>query len=191
MSRRVGDCKVIYLLRCRHHLVQNSKQLAAVQEYGYRPIINQFDFHHLAEASGFHFADKLADRSHKIFVKWFGNFGLSSVAPGGSRATTHIAVKRKLRNYKQGSKRFVHGDIHASIGIVKDSEGNNLFGQILRIVRRVVVCYTQQNDETFLDLADNLRFDFDLSARYALNYRSHLILSFGYLRKGSTSSVVY
>jgi len=131
--------------------------------------------HHFAEASGFDLADKLAGRSHKIFVKWFGNLGLSSVAPRRSQATAHIAVKRKLRNDKHGSSHFIHGDIHASIGIVKDSERHNLFGQILRIVWCVVVCYAQQNDETLLDLADNLFFDLDRSARDALNYRSHLI----------------
>src|SRR6266496_3695306 len=105
----------------------NSKKLPAVQQNGYWSIINQFKLHHLAEASGFDFADNLAGRSHKVLVKWFGNFGLSSVAPGRAQAAAHIAVKRKLRNHKQCTSRFVHGYIHASVVIVKDSERYNFF----------------------------------------------------------------
>jgi hypothetical protein len=44
----------------------------------------------------------------------------------------------------------------------------------LCILRCVIICYTQQNDETFLDFADNLFLDFDAGARNALNNSSHL-----------------
>jgi hypothetical protein len=133
----------------------SSELSRAVDQYGDRSIVNEFDAHCGLKLAGGHRQPRLSQFSHEIQVDSTSVCGRRRPVKRWSPALPDISVQRELRHHQHRTLNINHGAVQvlATFG-VKETRIPYLAGQVLHVTGPIVSTDRHEYEKSASDLAD-------------------------------------
>ena len=147
--------------------------LPRVHHQRHRPVVDQFDFHVLAEPAGGHFDSFCPHGVDEDLVESFRHLGRRGGDKTWAAAFSAIAQEGKLTDHQHRPADVADRKVHLSLFILEDPQSGGLPGQRLSLGLGIAVGHAQEDQEAVSDPATDLFVHGDLRATDSLNTCSH------------------
>src|SRR6516162_7646483 len=123
---------VVYFLKVRPQVYAHLEKLLGIEQDGYRPLVDEFDFHHFLEAAGFAAQAEVPYTGNEMFVEFASALGSCCSVEGWPLAFANVTQESELRDSQYCSADVNDTSVHLAFGIFEDPQAGDLLCKIVR-----------------------------------------------------------